>query len=76
MSQSKKTRHPLGLSHSERSQRSFNQAVVEATEAIEKTRVQIARSRDLSQSEADLAREIDSLNEEHDRFTRSQTNRA
>jgi hypothetical protein len=76
MSQSKRPSDPLSLSHSERSQRSFNQALDEATAAIEKTRAQITRSRGLSQSEADLTRQIDSLNEEHSRLTRSQMDRA
>jgi hypothetical protein len=73
MSQSKPSSQPITLS--EQGQRSFAKTMEEANHAIEQTRAQIIRSRALSQSEADLAREIDSLNDHHDRFTRTQKDR-
>lgn len=69
MPQSRTTSDPLTVSPSERTQRSFDQTIDAATQAIEETRAQVARARALSQSEAALAQEINSLAEEHDRLT-------
>jgi hypothetical protein len=45
--------------------RSLQETVDQANRAIEGSRAEIARSRALSQSEADLAREIDRIEEEN-----------
>ncbi len=58
-----------------RSQPSLGETIDEANRVIERSRAEIARSRVLSQSEADLSREIKGLNEELDRLNGSQKDR-
>ncbi|MBL0405776.1 hypothetical protein JKG68_17590 [Microvirga aerilata] len=48
-----------------RDELSLHQIIDQANQAIEGSQAQIARSRALSQSEADLAREIDRIVEEN-----------
>ncbi len=54
---------------------SLGETIDEANRVIERSRAEIARSRLLSQSEADLSREIKGLNEELDRLNGSQKDR-
>jgi hypothetical protein len=53
------------ISKSEQSQRSVDETMDQASRAIEAARAEVARSRALTQSEADIAREIDRISEEN-----------
>ncbi len=57
---------PRPSSQSDLSQRSLNETVDRANRVIESARAEIARSRALSRSEADRAREIDRISGESD----------
>ena len=56
---------------SEQHHPSLGETIDRANRAIEESRAEIARSRALSHSEADLSREIRNLNDEHDRLNGS-----
>ena len=56
----------------EQSQDSLSETIGRANRVIEESRAQIARSRTLSQSEAELSHEFNKLSKEHDRLTGSQ----
>ena len=73
--EARKSGAPSSLSHSETSRRAFDKAMDDATQAIEQARAQIARSKNLGQSEAAQAQEIDRLSSEHGRLARGQKDR-
>ena len=75
MPESQKPGAPSSLSHSEASRRSFDKAMDEATQVIEQARAQVARSKNLGQSEAAQSTEIDRLSSEHGRFARDREDR-
>jgi hypothetical protein len=54
-----------------RNQPSLGETIDRANQVIEEARAEIARSRILSQSEADLSRDIRNLNQELDRLNGS-----
>jgi len=56
----------------EQGQDALGETIQQANRAIEASRAEIARSQALSRSEAELSRQFDKLNKEHDRLSGSQ----